>query len=275
MADKMDLEDKIKYVQEKVYAARGDSRRKTIFVYDMGGLSFGLLMIGIGVILLLGQMGIVSTSYVFHFFWPAILIFFGLESVFSRHSFSRDAGIFMILAGIVLLVSKLGYLHFGFSVIWPLALIYWGLWVLVRMPKWGTGWRTSWPNPDDGPAKQAAQTESFFADSGIDVQAIFGSVKPTINSRNFKGGKLEAAFGEIVLDLTQAEIEGDEAVIKADAVFGSCEIRVPATWDVTSRGNAVLGEFTDKTRQRLVEGVPAKRLIVRGSSVLGSVIIKN
>jgi len=58
-------------------------------------------------------------------------------------------------------------------------------------------------------------------------------------------------------------------------VFGSCEIRIPATWDVVVRGNAVLGEYTDKTRQRLVEGSTAKRLIVRGGAVLGSVVIKN
>lgn len=184
----------------------------------------------------------------------------------------------MILAGAVLLVSRLGYLKVGFSIIWPLALIYWGLIIIVHVPKWarwGSGWRTTWPDPDVTRVVQEAQAKSFNTDSGIDVQSLFGSVKPSINSRNFKGGKLEAVFGEIALDLSQADIEGDEAVIKADAVFGACEIRVPTSWDVIVRGNAVLGEFTDKTRQRLVEGVAAKRLIVRGSAILGSVIVKN
>jgi hypothetical protein len=264
-----------KDIVDKFYAAAGDKQKKRIFVYHAGGLSFGLFMIAIGVILLLGQMGIISTTYVFHYFWSAGLILFGLESAFSRNSFNRDMGIFMILAGIVLLVSKLGYLHFGFSVIWPLALIYWGLWFLVRTPKWGTGWRTTWPDPEERAARRAARAQSFDSDAGLDVQALFGSVKPTINSKMFKGGKLESVFGEINLDLTQADIDGDEAVIKADAVFGSCEIRIPANWDVVVRGNAVLGEFTDKTRQRLVAGSTAKRLVVKGGAVLGSVVIKN
>ena len=273
MEKNMDPEKKD--IVDKFYAAAGDKQKKRIFVYHAGGLSFGLFMIAIGVILLLGQIGIISTTYIFHYFWSAGLILFGIEAAFSRNSFNRDMGIFMILAGAVLLVSKLGYLHFGFSVLWPLALIYWGIWFLVRMPSRSSGFRTTWPDPKESAARQAAQAQSFNTDSGLDVQALFGSVKPTINSKNFRGGKLESVFGEINLDLTQAEIEGDEAVIKADAVFGSCEIRIPATWDVVVRGNAVLGEYTDKTRQRMVEGVTAKRLIVKGGAVLGSVIIKN
>jgi hypothetical protein len=267
--------DEKKDIVGRVIAASGDTRKKRMFVYHAGGLSFGLFMIAIGVILLLGQMGIISTTYVFHYFWSAGLILFGFEAALSRNSFNRDMGIFMILAGIVLLVSKLGYIHLGFSVLWPLALIYWGLWFLVRMPSWGSGFRTTWPDPKESTARQAAQAQSFIEDGGLDVQALFGSVKPTINSKNFRGGKLESVFGEINLDLTQADIEGVEAVIKADAVFGSCEIRIPPTWDVLVRGNAVLGEYTDKTRQRLVEGSTAKRLIVRGGAVLGSVVIKN
>lgn len=262
---------------------KGAPRKGAFLVYHMGGLSFGLILIGVGVILLLGQLGIVSANRIFYFFWPAILIFFGVEGLLSRNSFKRDWGAFLTLLGGVLLLAKLGYIHAGFSIVWPLALIFWGLWLIVRIPGKRRGWQAGWRGAGGIGSAQAFQTGAGGAtidaepvkNSDSDFQALFGSVKPYITSKNFTSAKLEAVFGEVNLDLTQADIEGDEAVIKADAVFGACEIRVPVTWEVILRGNAVLGEYTDKTRQRPVEGVKAKRLIVKGGAVFGGVVIRN
>ncbi len=239
----------------------------------LGGVAFGLLLVALGIVLLLGQMGIVSTTYVFHFFWPAIMIFFGVECLFSRHRFNNDLGIFLILAGIILLVSKLGYFHFGFSVIWPLACIYWGLWIVART----FGARHWWETQAAGFAEQDVidVSEAGSKKAPADYSAVFGTFKRPITVKNFKTAKLEAIFGEVGLDLTQAEIEGDEATVRADAVFGACEIRVPETWHISVRGSAIMGEYVDKTHQRPLEGPGMKTLIVIGSAVFGSVEVKN
>src|SRR5579864_338980 len=115
----------------------GKPKKPLIIQLHMGGVAFGLVLVALGIVLLLGQMGIVSTDYLFRFFWPAIMIFFGVELMFSRNRFSRnrfnqEAGGFLLMAGIVLLLSKLGYFHFSFSVVWALACIYWGIWIVAR-----------------------------------------------------------------------------------------------------------------------------------------------
>ncbi len=98
------------------------------------GLFIGLLVVAIGLVLLLDQMGIVSASYVLRFFWPAIFIFFGLEFMFScRFRGGRGLiGLLMFAFGLLLLVGALGFLNVGFQALWPVALILWGAWIIVR-----------------------------------------------------------------------------------------------------------------------------------------------
>ncbi len=105
--------------------------------------------------------------------------------------------------------------------------------------------------------------------------AVFSGNHQRITSKNFRGGKVSAVFGELKIDLTEAEIEGDEAAVHLDAVFGAIEIRVPITWVVVSRGAAVFGEYSDRTIHTQPPGSGAKRLIVKGGAVFGSVVIKN
>ncbi len=59
-----------------------------------------------------------------------------------------------------------------------------------------------------------------------------------ITAKNFKSGSLSAIFGGFEIDLTRAEIEGDEAVIYAEAFFGGGEIRIPETWQVVIEASA-------------------------------------
>ena len=114
-----------------------------------------------------------------------------------------------------------------------------------------------------------------YDSAGLHSETVFSSVNRRITSKSFRRGKIAAIFGEIKIDLTEAEVEGDETVIHADAVFGTGEIRVPDTWLVSCRGNAVFGEYADRTYHKSLEGSGAKRLLVKGGAVFGSIVIKN
>ncbi len=239
------------------------------------GLSWGLAIVAIGTILLLGQMGIVSTAYIHKFFWPAILIFFGVEGVVFCSGPGRFWGSFLTLAGAVLLLNNLGYLHIGWNMFWPLAIILWGLWILSRSVGGGSSW-SSWGGARWVRPLSIGVERGFASDSGdLHAEAVFSGNHQRITSKNFKGGKIAAVFGELKIDLTEAEIDGDEAMIQLDAVFGAVEIRVPITWVVVSRGAAVFGEYSDKTVHGQPPGSGAKRLIVKGGAVFGAVVIKN
>lgn len=235
------------------------------------GLSWGLAIIAIGTIFMLDQMGIVSAGHIFQFFWPAILIFFGVEGLVFCSGPGRFWGSFLTLAGVVLLLSNLGYLHIRWSMFWPLAIILWGLWILSRSLGGGSSWGTKWVRP------LSIGVERGFASDSPDLHTdtVFSTTNRRITSKNFRGGKVAAVFGELKIDLTEAEIEGEEAVIHLDAVFGAVEIRVPNTWVVASRGAAVFGEYADRTIHAQPPGPGAKRLVVKGGAVFGSVVIKN
>jgi predicted membrane protein len=235
------------------------------------GLSWGIAIIAIGTIFLLDQMGIVSAHYIFQFFWPAILIFFGVEGIVFCSGPGRFWGSFLTLAGVVLLLSNLGYLHIRWSMFWPLAIILWGLWILSRTLGVSSSWGPKWIRP-----MKIDVGRGFASDApDLHAEAVFSGNHQRITSKNFKGGKVAAVFGELKIDLTEAEIEGDEAMIQLDAVFGAVEIRVPITWVVVSRGAAVFGEYSDKTVHGQPLGQGGKRLIVKGGAVFGSVVIKN
>jgi Cell wall-active antibiotics response 4TMS YvqF len=98
------------------------------------GLGIGLFIVGVGLVLLLDQLGIVSAGYLFRFFWSAIFIFFGLETVVScRGRGGRGLiGVLLLAFGLLLLAGALGFLRVGIYTLWPLLLIIWGVWVMAR-----------------------------------------------------------------------------------------------------------------------------------------------
>jgi len=235
------------------------------------GFFWGMLVVAIGVIFLLDNMGIVSAHYVFQFFWPVIFIFFGIEGILFCSGPGRFWGSFLMLAGVVLLLSNFGYLHVRWSLFWPLAMILSGLWMLSRSMGGGGRWEPEWAR------RWAKRAEPGSVSDSPDLQSdvVFSAVNRRITSKNFKGGKVAAIFGEFKIDLTEADIEGDVAVIHLDAVFGAVEIRVPNTWNVSSHGAGVFGEYADRTFHGQPSGSGTKRLIVNGGAVFGSVVIKN
>ena len=85
-----------------------------------------------------------------------------------------------------------------------------------------------------------------------------------------------AIFGGCDIDLTQATMEGHQAVISAYAIFGGVDIRVPRDWQVTIQGIGILGGYEDKSLpgQRQVEKEP-NRLIIQGYAIFGAVDLKN
>ncbi len=113
-------------------------------------------------------------------------------------------------------------------------------------------------------------------ESQFSYSAVLSHVERNITAKNFKSGTVSAFFGGFDIDLSRADIEGDEAVILADAFFGGGEIRIPETWHVIIEGSALFGAFMDETRQRPPDGTTAaKRLVIRGTALFGGISIQN
>lgn len=227
----------------------------------------GLLIIAFGVLLLLDQEGIVPLSHVLRF-WPLILIVPGLVKLLQGHTTAeRVFGVVLVFFGLLFLFSSLGFRHFEFSHIWPLIIIAAGAWILYSPPKMHVInkpvvlFKGLAGNPEEGE---------------INSVNVLGGGESRITSRNFRGGKLVAVFGGFKLDMSEAEMEGEEAVIDLVAFFGGGEFIIPRTWEVSVRGTGLFGGHGDETRHLPPEpGKPRKTLIIRGSWMFGGFNIKN
>lgn len=223
-------------------------------------LVFGLVLVAVGVILLLAQMGIFDWGVVRHL-WPMIFVVIGLGKIFGKSGGWIGGGVMMLLGGL-LLMHEFGRSNYGFFQLWPLLLVAGGLELFLK----------AWSNPTVIDADGVRVTTA----SEIDTTNIFGGSEINIASKEFRGGKVVAVFGGFQIDLTRAEIAGNFAKIEASAVFGGGEIRVPPQWTVIVKGAGVFGGYSDETQQIPPDpNKPSKTLFIEGAAVFGGVTVKN
>jgi predicted membrane protein len=225
------------------------------------GLVPGAIILAVGAIFLLNNMGIVRAGSFFQF-WPLCLVFAGLVKL--ADPCRRVWGVILLVIGILLQLNQLGYAHFAWGALWPIVLIAAGgmaMWSALQARRLADGLNASSVDPR----------------TTLNENAIFGGVQKRVNAREFRGGQLQAMFGGIEIDMRDADIDGTEAVLHANAIFGGIELRVPETWYVAARGQGVFGGFTDSSRYTATADPdkPKKTLIVAGMAVFGGVEIRN
>ena len=226
-----------------------------------GSLVVGIVLVALGAIFLLERQGLVPSDLLVHL-WPLILVIVGLTKLFS--SYDRDEtkeriwGTLLILFGAILWFGELGHPQFRFFRIWPFALIALGIYVV---------WSTI----------QESQPGTVSSDAQLDSVNVFGGGQYRIGAKNFRGGRILAIFGGFELDLRDADIEGAEAVIEVNALFGGGEIKIPETWHLVVSGAGIFGGYGDETRAPVANPAAPnpKTLILKGVAVFGGVSIKN
>ncbi|HTY59403.1 MAG TPA: DUF5668 domain-containing protein [Bacteroidota bacterium] len=193
-------------------------------------------------------------------FWPLVLVVFGLVRVMnSPHGGGRFVGGVIALAGVILIIRELGFTYIGLHELWPLVLILLGGSMLIgRTPR---GEVTGDPGP-------VADSRSM-----INALAVLGGVQQSNSSQEFRGGEASAIMGGCEIDLRQASIGGDEAVINTFAMWGGIKIKVPPGWNVVVQGIPFMGGFEDKTVKPT--DTTAKRLVVKGTAIMGGVELTN
>lgn len=247
-----------------------------------GRMVMGLVVVAIGVLFLLENLGLVYVRNIWEF-WPVILIVFGLARLSSSYSAAgRTSGLVLVLVGGFFLATSLGYIpRHLWRFFWPVLLILWGVAMLFRGMDRSSGGGMNWGANWDPNRWKSPLAEGFgpLRDSGpntVHQWAFFGGSRRRVDSQNFEGGDALAIFGGIRVDLRQAASTKDEIVLEANALFGGVDIRVPESWGVIMRGMGVFGGFEDGTRARnsgLPPGKPV--LVVTGMAVFGGVTVKN
>jgi predicted membrane protein len=240
-------------------------------------LIFGALVIALGVMFLLDELGIVPAAQ-YTRYWPAGLIAVGLLKLWqSRDGFGGAlAGLIFTSAGLWLLLEELAVIRISFFDLWPLLLVFFGSYLVWQ----GAAQRprragppapaTFHPSgPDGAPLETVRSNDSGDSFTCI---AVLGAVTRKVNSQSFRKADLLAVMGGCEIDFRRAAIHG-EAVIDLFALWGGIEIRVPEDWTVDSRVMPLLGGVDDRTRPPTTP--TAHRLVLRGMALMGGIEIKN
>ncbi|MBN2717367.1 MAG: hypothetical protein JXX14_16055 [Deltaproteobacteria bacterium] len=245
--------------ENKVVTRSGCGSRKG------GGLFMGGAMVLFGTAFLLHQTGHLGGVSPWQL-WPAILIWAGVARLIdqTRCGGSLTCAIVLPVVGAGLLANNFGYIDLRWSLIWPALLILLGLLIFIATIRTPAR-RKSATNPDDR-----------ITDNTFDTSLVMGGREDEIHSSEFESSNISVIMGGLELDMRNAEIKGDEAVLNVRLIMGGIELSVPEHWEVISRVSPVMGGIENKARRRLVsDDRPVKRLIIEGSMVMGGVEIHN
>ena len=108
----------------------------------------------------------------------------------------------------------------------------------------------------------------------VNSTVVFGEIKNTVISKDFKGGRIASLFGATKLDFTNADING-VVVLDISQAFSETKIRVPRDWRVEADQTLLLATIEDK-RTDVAQNINASKvLILTGTSLFGVISIKN
>ncbi len=226
--------------------------------------SIGIILLIIGVLLILRQSGFPVPRWIFG--WEMILItigiFVGIKTRF------RDFGWMILVAIGVLFLLKDIYPDTSIrNYIWPALFILIGLVFVFRsfVVKEKSNSQKTLENGEEG--------VDVSKNDILDLAAVFGGIKQTVVSKNFKGGEVVCVFGGAEINLTQADFS-DIVEIEMVQVFGGTKLIIPANWKIRSESAVVFGGIEDKRPQSLNPDTE-KVLVIRGTTIFGGIDIRS
>ncbi len=230
-----------------------DQDKRGMHQRDKGPIIGAVVFIVVGTVLMLEKLGYLPYGFAIHF-WPMIFVVIGVVKLV--YAGGRPTGAVLIGLGVLLQLNEMGITHLNFWDLWPVLIIVAGVAML---------WQA-----------MHRQAPGVSANPNFDAVYVFGGGDRQVNNKNFKGGSLFATFGGYKVDFRNADIEGDQAILDASAIFGGGEIRVPENWLVSVKGVGIFGAYEDKTRHVQPDpSKPTKTLVIRGVAMFGGIEIRN
>lgn len=217
-----------------------------------GKIGLGIVLLLAGLLFLAGNLEIIP-GYIYDIIvsWPMILIAIALINFIHRDFVT---GVIILTIGLYFLLPKIAPDLDLDNVwkFWPLLLIIAGISIITRRS------RTNF-NVDISLNKK---------DTINDI-SVFGGNVTRVDSQNFKGGKITSIFGGSEVNLSDAILSENGAVIELTAVFGGTKIIVPGDWHIKNEVTGILGGFTDNRTSVSKNINYSKTLLIKGTAIFG------
>lgn len=217
---------------------------------NWGRVFFGGVIVAVGALLLLDNLGALDAGEVISEWWPVALIGGGVISLASNRRHWMVPAL-LIGGGALILLRTTGVVD-SLDVLLPVLIIAIGLLFLFGR---GIGSGVS-------EAGDAVNTFNLFSGSEL-----------ASNSPEFKGGRVSAVFGGAELDLRNARLAAD-ARLDVFAAFAGVEITVPRGWVVDINGFPIFGGYENATAKDELSA-DAPKLQIDATVLFGGLEVKH
>jgi predicted membrane protein len=236
--------------------------------HDLGRLVFGLIVLALGVIFVLNNLGLAHLHHYLRY-WPVLLMAYGLARLLQpRRGGGRVWGLLVGVFGALLLLRNLHQVDFSVWALWPLFLVLIGLNIIWH----ALAGRPRQRRLRDGPFPPGRCSPQETDESVLDESVVFGASEKTNISQDFRGGRISVMMGAYEIDLRRASIVAGPVELEVSASFSGVEIRVPEDWYVILKGSPVLGGVNNQTHKK---EPGAKTLVVTARVFVGGVEVRN
>jgi|GEM_PF-207627 len=237
------------------------------------GITFALLVIGIGVLWLCLNGGMLPATWKpFFISWQMLLFVIGCMELCKIH---YVGGIIIASIGTYFLVPLFPGTTIDTQLLstwWPVFLVIAGLLIFFSIlikpkrfrwshhydrQKWGRG---HFVQPDEN------------QDGKINYEMIFSGTEQVILDPVFKGGEISTVFGGMDLDLRMTSLAEGETVLHVKSVFGGVKIKAPAAWNIEIHSESVFGGVTDN-RIKSQEKDMTRKMVILAEAVFGGITI--
>lgn len=218
---------------------------------------WGIILIILGFIIAVNSLGIARIDIFFKGWWTLFIIVPSLISIIDGNN-KKDSFIGLII-GIALLLAAQGFISFGMilKLIFPFILIVIGISVLY----------------DGLFEKEIREKVNSVKSDEIDyITAVFSEEKRTIDYK-FKSANVEAIFGSVKVDLTDAQLSS-ETTLKMNAIFGGVTLVVPENVKVKIKSTNIFGGVEKKDTESSKKKSAEKTIFIESFTMFGGITIK-
>lgn len=228
-----------------------DNKKK----FSSGSILTGSVLILIGLAWVMINLGHIDINL--REWWPLILIVVGLLNILNHKNIFSFPGWLLISLGVIFLLTTNDIVEWGqIKRFWPAVLIFIGLSLI------------------SGPVKRVKRVKDHEdKDNFISGFALFSGLDRKISSKSFRGGNITAIFGGAEIDLRNAMLSPDGAVIDLMALFGGVDLRLPEGWNIEINSTALFGDVGNKYKSG--DSGDEKPLVISATAIFGGVEIKN